>query len=155
LYGINSFVCAKLAVPAENADYYSNIQALEHDIQISTEKLSSKLTLPNYDKYAHIRNEIYLNPKKNLSAQDVSQRLYVSYGHFRATYKTYFDVSYHQDCIMSKISLAKHLLLTSTMSISSIANCCGYDDDKYFMHQFRQYTNCTPNQYRSCRHNSV
>ena len=39
--------------------------------------------------------------------------------------------------------------MTSSMSVSAIAMKCGYDDEKYFMRQFRQFALYTPNQYRN------
>ncbi|MGN0622137.1 MAG: helix-turn-helix domain-containing protein, partial [Porcipelethomonas sp.] len=59
-----------------------------------------------------------------------------------------FGISFHQDIIQSRISLAKHLLITTKMNISSIAGRCGYDDDKHFMHQFKQSAGISPNMYR-------
>ncbi|MDE6775028.1 MAG: AraC family transcriptional regulator, partial [Ruminococcus sp.] len=69
-------------------------------------------------------------------------------GHFRAAYKNMFGVSFHKDLIQSRISLAKFLLITTALSLPAIAAKCGYEDDKYFMRQFRQHTGTSPNVYR-------
>jgi len=45
--------------------------------------------------------------------------------------------------------MAKYLLLTTSLSLPAIAFKCGYEDDKYFMRQFRQFTGTTPNSYRN------
>ncbi len=104
---------------------------------------------PNYSDYLRLRNELYLNPEKDRNAQDTCRDFRLSYGHFRATYKELFGISFHQDVIRSRISYAKYLLLTTAMSIPSIAFKCGYEDDKYFMRQFRQLSGMTPNFFRS------
>ena len=50
-----------------------------------------------------------------------------------------------------RIRLAKYLLISSGMSISSIAEKCGYNNEKYFMQQFRLITGMTPNMYRKLK----
>ena len=99
--------------------------------------------------YLRVRNELYQNPQNEWSAQQISSRLNVSYGHFRSTYKELFGISFHQDSIRSRIYYAKFLLLTTSMSLSAIAYKCGYDDDKYFLRQFRQLVGITPNTYKN------
>jgi DNA-binding LacI/PurR family transcriptional regulator/AraC-like DNA-binding protein len=147
-YGANSFICASMTKPTAKVDFNHEAEILMQNINKRTEKIIEKQAMPNYEQYARFRNDIYCNPRKLMPTNEVCCKFNLSYGHFRATYKSYFDISYHQDCIMSKISLAKYLLITTNMNISAIAEECGYDDDKYFMHQFRQMTLCTPNQYR-------
>ena len=102
-----------------------------------------------YGSYRVLRSSIFANPQKEWNAQDTCRSFHLSYGHFRATYKELFGVSFHQDVIACRISLAKNLLLTTALSMQVIAYQCGYDDDKYFLRQFRQHTGCTPNAYRN------
>ena len=104
---------------------------------------------PSYQDYRILRSSIFANPQKEWNAQDTCRSFHLSYGHFRATYKELFGVSFHQDVIACRISLAKNLLLTTALSMQVIAYQCGYDDDKYFLRQFRQHTGCTPNAYRN------
>lgn len=148
-YGAHAFVCASMNRSVSEGDLNSNIRTLRLNLNRQADALTAKQVLPNYDHYAKLRNEVYSNPQKLYSTTEVCQRFELSYGHFRATYKAYFGISYHQDCIIARISLAKYLLLSTTMNVSSIAYRCGYEDEKYFMRQFRQITTYTPNQYRS------
>jgi YesN/AraC family two-component response regulator len=39
--------------------------------------------------------------------------------------------------------------MTTALSLPAVAGKCGYEDDKYFLRQFRQITGMSPNQYRS------
>lgn len=96
-----------------------------------------------------LRNELYANPENEWDVNQVCQRFCLSTGHFRVVYRELFGISFHQDTIQSKLLYAKHMLLTTSMSVSAIAMKCGYEDEKYFMRQFRQLTSYTPNQYRN------
>ena len=92
---------------------------------------------------------MYCDPGKEWDAQKTCRDFHLSYGHFRATYKDIFGISFHQDLIASRIAMAKYLLLSTTIGIPAISFKCGYTDEKYFMRQFRQLTGNTPNSYRN------
>ncbi len=119
--------------------------------RLSSSGYSRKIDGINIDKYVRLRNDIYHAPGKNWNLQEICSDFLLSCGHFRVIYKSIFGISFHQDLIQSRISLAKYLLLTTSMSVSAVAYECGYDDDKYFMRQFKQITGITPNLYRSIK----
>lgn len=99
--------------------------------------------------FSSLRDMVYRKPAEKWEVEHVCRDFRMSAGHFRAQYKELFGVSFHQDVIRSRISLAKHLLLTSGLSLQAIAGKCGYEDEKYFQRQFRQLTGLTPNIYKS------
>ncbi len=122
---------------------------LTEEINHKIQQLSDARCHTNYGDYLRVRNSMYKAPEEEWNAQKTCRAFRLSYGHFRATYKELFGISFHQDLIKSRIALAKYLLLTTAMSLPAIAYKCGYDDDKYFMRQFRQLTGVTPNVYRN------
>ncbi len=101
-----------------------------------------------YNRLMSVRNALYADPVQAKSMQEICQYFSVSEGHFRLLYKECFGKSYHQDCICSRISLAKYLLCTTAMNIANIAEKCGYDDEKYFMRQFQKTTAMSAGQFR-------
>ena len=111
-------------------------------------KLRKEHRQPHFSEFQALRDCIYLEPSEPHYSDELCQKLCLSTGYFRNIYKKYFGISYHQDCIKSKITLAKYLLCTSSMSITAIASKCGYEDEKYFMRLFQQNTSHTPNKYR-------
>lgn len=113
-----------------------------------TELLQRKKSLPHYKILSEIRSSIYASPKMAASIDELSRRLCVSAGYFRAIYKNCFGVSYVQDCINARVLLAAYLLCTTVMSIYAIAVKCGYSDEKYFARQFSQRMGCSPMHYR-------
>ncbi len=146
--GLDTFFTAMRLVPAaENSD--DCITALNEDINIKIKQLSEKRHQTHYKEYLKVRNSMYREPAKDWDARKTCRDFRLSYGHFRATYKNIFGISFHQDLIMSRIAMAKYLLLSTTIGIPAVAFKCGYTDEKYFMRQFRQLTGITPNNYRS------
>ena len=62
-------------------------------------------------------------------------------------YTGYALVEYIQNI---RISAAKNLLHTNTsLTITMVANACGFDDDKYFLRVFKKCVSMTPTQYRN------
>lgn len=110
---------------------------------------ADKRKIKDYDRYQKLRTDMYRFPERSWDADGVCRDLILSSGHFRAAYKNIFNVSFHRDLIVSRTEQAKYLLITTTLSLSAIALKCGYDDDKYFLRQFRQMTGISPNNYRN------
>lgn len=147
-YGTNSFVCATEAFDTQSFDYEKSLALLVEKINKEVAERTSKLSLPHFSEFQNLRNNIYLNPSASYFSEEICQKLCLSTGYFRNIYKKYFGISYHQDCIRSKITMAKYLLCTTSMSVTAIASKCGYEDEKYFMRLFQQNTSYTPNKYR-------
>lgn len=141
------FMASRLISAEENCD--ECISALSEDINMKIKQLSEERHHTYYNDYLKVRNSMYRDPGKDWDAQKTCRDFRMSYGHFRATYKDIFGISFHQDLIMSRVAMAKYLLLSTTMGIPAISFKCGYTDEKYFMRQFRQLTGITPNSYRN------
>ena len=148
-YALDSLIICRNHQNVRNFSFESAIHKMKEEMNQKISMLSEKKMKNNYASYLELRNKIYLDPQYNWDVNKICCNFCLSCGRFRKAYKDIFDVSFHQDVIKSRISLAKHLLITTKMNISSIANRCGYDDDKHFMHQFKQSAGITPNMYRS------
>ena len=147
--GLSSFVNMTAMADAEFFSFNKEIEKLKEKINKEIYELTLKHQQPNFKNYMALRNELYANPENEWDVNQVCQRFCLSTGHFRVVYRELFGISFHQDTIQSKLLYAKHMLLTTSMSVSAIAMKCGYEDEKYFMRQFRQLTSYTPNQYRN------
>ncbi|MCQ2464315.1 MAG: substrate-binding domain-containing protein [Oscillospiraceae bacterium] len=147
-HGTNSFVCIAETYPAGQFNYEAAITDMAERINQEAALRTEQQRQPHFSDFQNLRDTIYLDPSGNHYSDELCQKLCLSTGYFRNIYKKYFDISYHQDCIRSKITLAKYLLCTTSMSITAIASRCGYEDEKYFMRLFQQNTSHTPNKYR-------
>ncbi len=99
-------------------------------------------------QFTRLRMQLYHQTQAPPTTDECCRKFCFSEGYFRARYKSLYGISFHQDCIRAKIYYAKYLLLTSSASVSSIAQQCGYREDNYFLRQFRSETGMTPKQYR-------
>lgn len=105
-------------------------------------------TIPHYAKLKALRDSIYDNPLEFRTSEDMSAELGISRTYFHRLYLEAFSVTCHQDIIEARIMYAAKLLETTDISISMIAEQCGYESDSYFMRQFRKHKGCTPTEYR-------
>lgn len=145
---IDDMIAVGITVPASEFSPEELVAALNSEAVKKSAALLEMRQNTNFKDFSSIRNAMYKSPKKQWSASNECRSFHLSCGHFRAAYKNIFGVSFHRDLILSRIALAKYLLMTSSLSIPAIASKCGYDDDKYFLRQFRQITGISPNSYR-------
>ncbi|MDE7104955.1 MAG: AraC family transcriptional regulator [Ruminococcus sp.] len=104
--------------------------------------------LPKYPKLNSLREAIYENPTYEWSVNDICRRLSVSRTYFHRIYLDAFGITFGQDVIESRLVYATDLLENTSLSISAIAERCGYESDSYFMKQFKKHRGCTPTEYR-------
>lgn len=105
-------------------------------------------TIPKYAELKALHEEIFDSPMTNWSAEEMSEDIGVSKAYFHRLYLSAFGVTCHQDVIKSRMNYAAKLLRNTDMSVSVIAEKCGYFNDAYFMRQFKQHNGCTPTEYR-------
>lgn len=145
MHDLNSIIEHSIIVDDSSIDY-KNI--LNSSLEALTNKIDKFFNIQVPKSFYDVRKDIYLNPTKNYNICDISKKLCISESHFRMLYKKYFEISFHQDCINSKISYAKYLILTTQLDISTISIKCCYDDLKYFLRQFHKCVGITPTQYK-------
>lgn len=145
MHDLNSIIENSIIVCDSSTDYQS---ILNDSLQALTYKIDNFVNIQIPKDFYNIRKDIYLNTTNDYNICDISKKLCISESHFRMLYKKYFEISFHQDCINSKISYAKYLILTTNLDISTISIKCSYDDQKYFLRQFHKCVGVTPTQYK-------
>lgn len=116
--------------------------------QISAEISLPSSDIPHYKELFSLRNNIYAEPVKEWSIDEICNRLGISNTYFHRIYFAAFGITCRQDVINSRLALAEKLLVNTDRSIGSIAEQCGYDNDSYFMRQFKKHRGYTPTEYR-------
>lgn len=117
--------------------------------QVSSEiKKMPSSDIPHYRELYSLRNNIYANPVKDWSIDEICTHLNISSTYFHRIYSAAFGTTCRQDVINSRLALAEKLLLNNDRTIGSIAEECGYENDSYFMRQFKQQRGYTPTEYR-------
>lgn len=117
------------------------------DAYIPTESAVTN-QIPRCTELKELRNAIYAKPERQWSVDEISAEMGISRVYFHRLYFKAFGVSCLRDVIESRLIRSCTLLSTTSLSISSIAERCGYESDSYFMRQFKKYKNCTPSEYR-------
>ncbi|WP_458122638.1 helix-turn-helix transcriptional regulator [Paenibacillus sp. Z3-2] len=101
-----------------------------------------------YMRFTELRNDLYRFPHQNVSVTELAARLNLSKSYFQRIYKQLFGCSVMMDIINGRLERAKYLLDHSEMSVTQIANSCGYENDTHFMRQFKKFVGISPRQYR-------
>lgn len=120
-------------------------------IFLSLCEISARENLPDimhYDKLKAVRNAIIAEPMRLWSVDEICYHLNMSRTYFHRLYRKAFGVTCIQDVIQNRLDYACELLKNTDFSVSEISEKCGYDNDSYFMRQFRKYKNCTPSEFR-------
>ena len=112
------------------------------------EKPPQPVQLPKLAQLKELRSRIYAEPAGDWDIDKICRGLRISRTYFHRLYHTAFGVTCRQDLIESRLLHAADLLAHSDLSIHAISDACGYDNESYFMRQFRQHRGCTPTEFR-------
>ena len=82
--------------------------------------------------------------KENISVSELAESLGYNANYFCRLFKTQVGVSPQKYIIYKRLSLAKHLLLTTNMPVCDVAAETGYTDPMYFSRQFSKETGIAP-----------
>ena len=102
-----------------------------------------------YPDFSGLRTQIYNDPAAARTVPELADSLCLSLSYFQHLYRQFFGISCRQDMIQARLKLAKYYLRNSSMSISGLADFCGYENDLLFMRQFKKCTGLTPSEYRN------
>ena len=102
-----------------------------------------------YDElFQKLRSKIYLEPAKNWHVSECAAEQGLSTPYFQKLYKAYFGNTFVQDVVQSRMEYAKHFLIVTNYYVKEIADLCGYNNETFFMKQFKKNIGLTPSQYR-------
>lgn len=144
-YEHNTFDEKKESIKAHYTEIF--LLKLSRTIKMDNPVDPAKLSNRHY-YFQHIRNKIYTNPEEMTSVGTAVSHSGMSYSGFQHLYKKFFGVSVKDDIIKSRFLKAEKLLLTTSLSIKTIAQKCGYINEYSFMRKFKEIYGMTPTEYR-------
>lgn len=103
----------------------------------------------NFRNLYNLRTDIYRNPSKDWSIDNICRQVCLSRSYFQHLYKEFFEVSCIEDVISARIKMAKSLLISGNLKVSEIAEKCGYQNTTYFIKQFKNEVGVSPDKFRS------
>ena len=86
--------------------------------------------LENQLKQLHLEISNSLEQKHSIAR--CAKQLNISESYFQLIYKKLFGVSFQQDLILMRVTRARFNLSTSNLSLSQIAEFCGYNNEVHF-----------------------
>ncbi|MCR9066659.1 MAG: AraC family transcriptional regulator [Cytophagales bacterium] len=95
-----------------------------------------------------MKNDIHLKWNEKINFFKLSEKYKVSYSWFRKSFKKAYETSPNQYQIMLKIRNATKMIQETNLTISEVANACGFQSEYYFSRIFKQKMNYTPSYLR-------
>ncbi|MCI1269367.1 MAG: AraC family transcriptional regulator [Ruminococcus sp.] len=141
------------------SETYSNNKnrqsSIKNYMMLIFNKVSEKMAQTNpmsfdnsYEMLSTIRNKIYSHPFEQRNVDQTAHEIRMSKSNFQHLYKKYFNVSFTNDLINSRIEYAKMLLSNTNLSIIDISKQCGYNHYAHFERQFKSLTEYSPLEYK-------
>jgi two-component system response regulator YesN len=88
------------------------------------------------------------NYQKPITLYDAAEHLHINYSYLSNYISIHSRMHFCEHLNEIRISHAKKLLSSSSISISTISETIGYTDQSYFGKVFKKATGCTPLEYR-------
>ena len=100
------------------------------------------------DRVQIILNYIHTNYSKNITLDDLASAANISKSEVLRCFKTIIKTSPIKYLKNFRLQNAAHMLKTTTHSIQTIFELCGFDDNSYFSKSFKEIYHCSPREYR-------
>jgi len=95
-----------------------------------------------------VNQYIYANMQKTISISELAEKFSYSTSRFRAIYKETMGIPIGQYIKEMRLHKAQSYLGTTDMTITEIAETCGYESLYSFSHAFKNYIGSSPANYR-------
>ncbi|MBQ6181180.1 MAG: substrate-binding domain-containing protein [Ruminococcus sp.] len=145
--GMDSFIC--ICEACEGQEYDAILSSCQEKLEKKRIEMAEKRSQIHYKEVIELRNTVYSSPEFTFDTEGMFDNYFGNPNHLRMLYKKCFGISFHQDCIASRIAKARYYLATTSMSMADVAEKCGYLDNKYFLRQFSSASGITAGQYRN------
>lgn len=101
----------------------------------------------SYELIQNVAKYISENYSKNLSLKELSETFSITPNHLSKQFKKVTDVRLSDYINITRITQAEKLLINTDMSITQIAQQCGFNDSNYFAAVFKKLKGITPKKY--------
>ena len=92
----------------------------------------------------------YINENftEQITTKSLAKMAHLSEGHFCHVFKDVTKKSAKEYINLLRLEKALSLLKSSSMTVTQISSCCGFNDANYFTRLFKKYTGKTPYSYK-------
>lgn len=102
----------------------------------------------SHPEIVSLRRTIYENPTQDWTIALMCRKTNLSESSLQKLYKAIFDTSCFQDVIAARMIHAKHLLISTGLSINEIAIQSGFNSYAHFFHSFKKLFGLSPANFR-------
>lgn len=139
--GVSDYL-VKPVRPAEIASIIRKVAGIQSDASIMNPQSHSKLE-------EQVKEYIHAHLEEQFQLKDLAKEVYISPFHLSRTFKQITGMSLTSYILKIRIAAAERLLVSTSLSITEIANKVGFNDAAYFSTKFRQINKVTPSIYRN------
>ncbi|MFJ2366823.1 helix-turn-helix transcriptional regulator [Pseudomonas sp. NPDC087697] len=110
---------------------------------------------PGHQKHQALSNvQLYIDQhfRETIDQRELAKRFGMTAFRFSRLFKETYGLGFTDYILNKRMNFAKELLDNSQMPITSIGYEAGFKDPSYFARAFKQFTNCTPSEYRLAHH---
>jgi len=125
------------------------IAGFMHDIQRAGEAFKP------YHEMQEVVDHIFSHYATPIRNEELARMVHLSVSQFNRRFRALFRVSPQSFVQAARIRMAKRLLVSSDMSVASVALETGFYDQSSFCKQFRRQTSLTPKEYRKSLRGSL
>jgi AraC-like DNA-binding protein len=108
----------------------------------------STITQGTSQMVERVRSMMTAEETRDKPLESFAKDLKISYSTFRRTFREHTGMSPHQYRLHLKISAARELLRSTSLTVKEISYRCGFEDEQYFCRLFKRQTGSTPGQFR-------
>ncbi len=108
-----------------------------------------KLSLEKFKPFLQVIKTINEQYKEQISVASLAKSIGYNSEYFSRTFKLSFGITPQAYLINKRLSIAKHLLMTTNLSINTVASESGYLDPLYFTKSFTKTVGVSPSTFRS------
>lgn len=116
------------------------LQLHEQDTEKQLDRMDSRI--------GKLANEIRNNPNKNWDFRVEADKLHLSYSHLRKLFHDGLNQPLNSFLTSERLNTAAKMLVNSDLSITEIAERCGFEDIYYFNKAFKKQHAFPPGKYR-------
>ncbi len=137
----------------ENADGYSELLIKNYLSELFVfinrynRKTTQEIKIPE-EKIQKAAKYIYENYNKDITLAEVASYVYMSESYFSKKFKRVTGLKFSEYLTNVRIKKADEMLLKTQLTISEIAQECGFRESNYFGDVFKKLKGISPNKYR-------
>jgi PAS domain S-box-containing protein len=99
--------------------------------------------------FADVIEHLHKNYSESLTTEDLAMMADLSVPQFERRFRSAFGTSPHQYLMRVRIENATQMLIDTDLTITDIAQACGFYDHAHFSRLYRRFMNTSPTKYRS------